>query len=174
MLRTEVQFQKWDAILDDSVLPVVNRPRQQAWRHWARALAYANKGKIAGAAEESREFELSMAEFRSKVKRPEPAELQVARRELAGQLAVAQGQIGKGLKLLEAASKAERRLTYTEPPYYPRPVAEALGEAALKNNKSSVAQKAFRVALDQYPGDSHAESGLRAAMQVNQTMLAAR
>ncbi len=174
MLRTQVQFQKWDAILDDSVLPVVNRPRQQAWRHWARAVAYANQGKIASAAEESRGFELSMAEFRSKVKRPEPAELQVARRELAGQLAVAQGQIGKGLKLLEAASKAERRLTYTEPPFYPRPVAEALGEAALKNNKSSVAQKAFQVALDQYPGDSHAESGLRAAMQMNETMLAAR
>ncbi|MGA2136274.1 MAG: hypothetical protein ABSH50_28630 [Bryobacteraceae bacterium] len=174
MLRTQVQFQKWDAILDDSVLPVVNRPRQQAWRHWARAVAYANKGQIAGAVEESRAFELSMAEFRSKVKRPEPPELQVARRELAGQLAVAQGQIGKGLKLLEAASKAERRLTYTEPPYYPRPVAEALGEAALKNKKSSVAQKAFRVALDQYPGDSHAESGLRASTQTNPTMLAAR
>jgi tetratricopeptide (TPR) repeat protein len=58
MLRTQVQFQKWDAILDDSVLPVVNRPRQQAWRHWARALAYANQGKLAAAAEESRAFEL--------------------------------------------------------------------------------------------------------------------
>jgi hypothetical protein len=71
------------------------------------------------------------------------------------------------LKLLEAASKAQRMLTYTEPPFYPWPVAEALGEEALKNNKSSVAQKAFQVALDQYPGDSHAESGLRAAMQTN-------
>jgi len=167
MLRTQVQFQKWDAILDDSVLPVLNRPRQQAWRHWARAVAYANKGNVAGATQESRAFELSMAEFRSKVKRQEPPELQVARRELAGQLAVAQGQIGKGLKLLEAASRAERELTYTEPPFYPRPVAEALGEEALKHNKSAVAQKAFQVALDQYPGDSHAENGLRAAMQPN-------
>ncbi|HLY17241.1 MAG TPA: hypothetical protein VKR61_08445 [Bryobacteraceae bacterium] len=174
MLRTQVQFQKWDAILDDSVLPVLNRPRQQAWRHWARAVAYANKGNLAAAKEESHEFELSMAEFRSKVKRPEPAELQVARRELAGHLAVAQGQLGKGLKLLEAASKAERRLTYTEPPFYPRPVAEALGEEALKNNKYSVAQRAFRIALDQYPGDSHAETGLKAAVQMDRTILASR
>lgn len=174
MLRTQVQFQKWDAILDDSVLPVLDRPRQQAWRHWARAVAYAHKGNIAGANEESREFELSMAEFRTKVKLPEPSELQVARRELAGQMAVAQGQRGKGLKLLEAASKAERKLTYTEPPRYPRPVAEALGVEALKNNKLSVAQKAFRIALDQYPGDSHAQTGLRAAITINQTLLAAR
>jgi tetratricopeptide (TPR) repeat protein len=174
MLRTQLQFQKWDSILEDSVLPVVNRPRQQAWRHWARAVAYANKGNIAAATEESREFELSMSEFRSKVERPEPAELQVARRELAGQLAVAQGQLGKGLKLLEVASKAERRLTYTEPPFYPRPVAEALGEEALKYNKSSVAQQAFRIALDQYPGDSHAQTGLRAAIQMDQTILAAK
>jgi hypothetical protein len=28
--------------------------------------------------------------------------------------------------------------------------------------------------IDQYPADSHAESGLRAAMQVTQTMVAAR
>jgi tetratricopeptide (TPR) repeat protein len=174
LLRTEVQFQKWDAILDGPGLPVLNRPRQQAWRHWARALAYANQGKLAEAAEESRAFEVSMAEFSSKVQRPEPPELQVARRELAGQLAVAQGQVGKGLKLLEAASRAERRLTYTEPPFYPRPVAEALGEEALKNNNAPVAQRAFRVALEQYPGDPHAESGLQAAMQMNHTMLAAR
>jgi tetratricopeptide (TPR) repeat protein len=170
MLRTQVQFQKWDALLDDSVLPVLNRPRQQAWRHWARAVAYAHKGDIVHAADESRQFELSMAEFRSKVKRPEPPELKVARRELAGHLAVAEGHLGRGLRLLEAASQAERRLTYTEPPFYPRPVAEALGEEALKNNKPAVAEKAFKIALSQYPGDSHAETkvgqapGLRGAL----------
>ncbi len=174
MLRTQVQFQKWDALLDDSILPVLNRPRQQAWRHWARALAYAHRNNIAAATEESRQFEVSMAEFRSKVKRPEPPELQVARRELAGQLALAQGQLGRGLKLLDSASKAERKLTYTEPPFYPRPVAEALGQEALKNDKIDMAEKAFRIALNQYPGDSHAQNGLKAALQTDRTMMAAR
>ena len=74
----------------------------------------------------------------------------------------------------DSASKAERRLTYTEPPYYPRPVAEAMGEEALKNNKPEVARKAFKIALDQYPADSHAQSGLRAAIQMEQTILAMR
>ena len=37
MLRTLVQFEKWDVVLDDATLPVLARPRQEAWRHWARA-----------------------------------------------------------------------------------------------------------------------------------------
>ena len=62
----------------------------------------------------------------------------------------------KALKEFESASKAERRLTYTEPPYYPRPVAEAWGHAAQKAGKTDEARKAFRIALEQYPGDAHA------------------
>jgi Flp pilus assembly protein TadD len=82
--------------------------------------------------------------------------------------------VNKGLKQLEAASKGERRLTYTEPPYYPRPVAEALGQAALKNNRNAAAERAFRIALEQYPADAHAEKGLQAALEGRQRLLAAR
>jgi tetratricopeptide (TPR) repeat protein len=162
-LRALVQFEKWDLILDGHTLPEFGKPRQESWRHWARALAYANQSNAAAAKEESAKFEQSMAELREKTHRPEPPELQVAREEMAGHIAIAAGRIGAGLKQLEAASKAERRLTYTEPPYYPRPVAEALGHSALKHNKLSTAEKAFRAALEQYPNDAHAEKGLRAS-----------
>jgi Flp pilus assembly protein TadD len=83
---------------------------------------------------------------------------------LAGHLAVATGNRGQGLRLLEIASKSERRLTYTEPPYYPRPVAEVAGRVALKMNKPGVAERDFRAALQQYPADSHAVEGLHAAL----------
>ncbi len=167
MLRTLVQFEKWDAILDDKTLPIYGKARQEAWRHWARGLAYANQGNPGGARDESRLFEQAMVDFQSKTHRPEPPELQVARQELAGHLEIVSGRIDRGLKQLEAASKAERRLTYTEPPYYPRPVAEALGNAALKNKKPAIAEKGFRIALQQYPSDAHAESGLRFAGQMD-------
>ncbi|HEY2017061.1 MAG TPA: hypothetical protein VGH38_26330 [Bryobacteraceae bacterium] len=173
MLRTLVQFEKWDAILDGETLPVYNKPRQEAWRHWARGLAYANKGNAAEAQNESRLFEQSMADFRGKTQRPEPPELQVARQELAGHLEVAEGRVDHGLKQLQAASKAERRLTYTEPPYYPRPVAEAMGNSALRAHKLSVAERGFRIALEQYPSDAHAERGLKAALEQG-TVLAER
>jgi len=164
MMRTLVQFEKWDAILDDHTLPAFGRARQDAWRHWARALSQANKGNVEAAREESRQFESTMLEFRNKTHRTDPDELKVARQELAGHLAVASGNRGHGLRLLEIASKSERRLTYTEPPYYPRPVAEVAGRVALKMNKPGVAERDFRAALQQYPADSHAVEGLHAAL----------
>jgi tetratricopeptide (TPR) repeat protein len=157
MLRTLVQFEKWDVVLDDATLPVLARPRQEAWRHWARALALAAKGDTAAAREESAKFDQALSDYRMKTKRAaNPAELEVARQEMTAHLDVAEGHVGKALKEFEAASKTERRLTYTEPPYYPRPVAEAWGHAAEKAGKMDEARRAYRTALEQYPGDMHA------------------
>ena len=39
MLRTLVQWEKWDALLEGKTLPVGPHPRQEAWRHWSLALA---------------------------------------------------------------------------------------------------------------------------------------
>jgi tetratricopeptide (TPR) repeat protein len=157
MLRTLVQFEKWDEILADKTLPVLARPRQEAWRHWARALAFAAKGQVAEARQESVKFDQSLSDYRAKTKRPaNPQELEVARTELTAHLELAEGNTAKALKDFEAASKAERKLIYTEPPYYPRPVAEPWGRAALKSGKTDEARRASRIAQEQYPGDAHA------------------
>jgi tetratricopeptide (TPR) repeat protein len=157
MLRTLVQFSKWDEILAGELLPEYGKPRQESWRRYARALAQANKGNVAAARAEAAAFEEALADFQKRTTRPEPPELQVARREMAGHIEAAEGRIGRAVKTLRSASKAERKLTYTEPPYYPRPVAEALGQLASRNNKEKVARKAFAEALEQYPGDAHAK-----------------
>jgi tetratricopeptide (TPR) repeat protein len=156
LLRTLVQFEKWDTILDGATLPVFGRARQDAWRHWALALAHAAKGNLTAAREEAAQFEVALAEYRIKTRRPDPTELQVARLELAAHLSLAQGRTDRALKQFAIASKAERRLTYTEPPYYPRPVAEPWGRAAAKANKPAISARAFEIALEQYPNDSHA------------------
>jgi tetratricopeptide (TPR) repeat protein len=165
LMRTMVQFQRWDEILSDDQLPVLNRARQLAWRHWARSMAYAAKGNLGAADKESKEMDVCLADFRQKLKRKIPAELVVARRELDGHLAVAAGKVNAGLKTLQAASNAERKLVYTEPPFYPRPVAEVLGQIALKNGNLDLAEKSFREALRHYPANSHATSGLRETLQ---------
>ena len=156
MLRALVQSEKWDAVLEGQMLPEYGKPRQEAWRHWARGVAWANKGNAGSAKEEAAMMDSALADFRMRTKRPDPPELLVARQELAGQIEIAGGRIDRGLKLMQAASKAERRLTYTEPPYYPRPVAEAVGHVALRNNKPGLADRAFKIALAQYPADAHA------------------
>jgi len=165
MMRTLVQFGKWETILDGQTLPVSTHPSQEAWRHYARALAYANQNNPSAAREEASQFEKAMGDYRSGTNRPEPGPLQVARQELAGQLEVAEGRLDRGLKQLAAASNAERRLKYSEPPAYPRPVAEGMGQIALKNNQPAAAERAFRIALEQYPADAHAAGGLKAAIE---------
>ncbi|MDR3699279.1 MAG: hypothetical protein P4L56_06555 [Candidatus Sulfopaludibacter sp.] len=155
MLRTLVQFEKWDEIKAGGMLPVLARPRQEAWRHWAGALAYANTGNAAKAHEEAAGFDAALADYRARTHRANPAELEVARQEMQAHLALADGHMDRALKLFADASKAERRLIYTEPPYYPRPVAEPWGRAALKANKPQLSARAFRIALEQYPKDAH-------------------
>jgi tetratricopeptide (TPR) repeat protein len=173
MLRTLVQFEKWDAILAGEMLPVLARPRQEAWRHWARALAFANTGKASPAREELAQFDAALTDYRTRTKRANPTELEVARQELMAHLELAEGRGGRALKLFEQASKAERHLIYTEPPYYPRPVAEAWGHAALKANKTGLSERAFRIALEQYPNDAHA-GAVKAPVSSSATAVAVR
>jgi tetratricopeptide (TPR) repeat protein len=174
MLRTLVQFEKWDVILAGEMLPVLAHPRQEAWRHWARALGFANTGNAAKAREELAQFDAALADFRARTKRDNPTELEVARQELQAHLELADGHTGRALKQFEQASKAERHLVYTEPPYYPRPVAEPWGRAALKANKAGLSERAFRIALEQYPNDAHAKVGPVQAPPSSAAVAAAR
>ena len=64
----------------------------------------------------------------------------------------------------EQAAKTELHLNYSEPPYYPRPVLEALGQVALKHGRTKEAESAFKRALEQYPASYRAQTGLRAAL----------
>jgi tetratricopeptide (TPR) repeat protein len=165
LVRTLVQFRKWDDILDRETIPEPTRPRQQAWLHWARGIAQASTSQTDAAQSELRRMDEAIQQFRLKTRMPAPPELQAARTELFGHLQVAQGKIDRGLRTLQTAAAAERRLRYTEPPWYPRPVLEAVGFIALKHSKTVIAEKAFREALVQYPGDYHAQNGLRAVLK---------
>ncbi|HLJ50722.1 MAG TPA: tetratricopeptide repeat protein [Bryobacteraceae bacterium] len=170
MMRTLVQGERWDEILDGKTLPIYDKPREQAWRHWAMAVAYSAKGNVALAEAESKLMDNELKEYKARVKMPVPEVLETARIELEGHLKLAEGKIDAGLNKLQAAADHELHLVYSEPPYYPRPVLEVLGEAALKNGKNKEAATAFQRALEQYPQSHRAQVGLRAALQGNQTV----
>jgi hypothetical protein len=155
-----VAFEKWDEILDGTTLPVYDKPREQAWRHWASALALGNKGSANLARKEQHLMETALKDLAAKTSRPVPPVMEVALKELDGQIALFDHKASKGLKLLEAAGKMERALRYTEPPSYPRPVLDVLGEKALAAGRMEIAESAFKDALDQYPDDPRAQAGL--------------
>ena len=163
LMRAMVLSEDWDEILDGKSLPVYDRPREQAWRHWAMGLALASKGNPIAANEELRKMDAALGQYEAIVKQKRPEELSAARAELMGHLEVAEGKVSKGLKTLENASKMQRKLRYSEPVRYPRPVAEALGEVALRHGKRSMAESAFRSSLEEMPGSARSVNGLRDA-----------
>jgi len=162
VLRTLVQFGRWDSILGGDILPVPSKARQQAWYHWARGIAHASKDDPASATAEARKMDEAIKALERATRRKATPELLVGRKELAGHIDLAGQRFKSGFKKLESASRDERKLLYTEPPHYPRPVAESLGQAALRRGDARKAEAAFRVALEQYPADHHAQAGLRA------------
>jgi tetratricopeptide (TPR) repeat protein len=152
MMRTMVQFGKWDEILSE--LPKPERARALAWHHWARAVANANLGDVDGARNESKLFQARLTGDGHPT-------LRVAERELEAHMAVLRGDWKEARRLFKRASEMERSLRYQEPPNYPRPVAEAWALAARKHGDKVMAARAWKIALEQYPGDVHAESGLK-------------
>jgi tetratricopeptide (TPR) repeat protein len=167
MLRTLVQAERWDDILAGKLLPAYDKPREKIWMHWARGLAFVAKGDSSSAKAEAKLMDAAMKEFNVKVKRMPTEELQTARIELDGQIAAATGRTKRALNTLEKAMNKERAMVYSEPPYYPRPVAVPLGQLALKLKLREKAEQAFKAALDQYPANFQAEAGLRAAAELS-------
>jgi tetratricopeptide (TPR) repeat protein len=152
VLRTLVAAERWDDILDGKSLPVYDKPREQAWRHWALALAEGNRGQLALARKEQQAMEASLKEMAAKTAKPIPPVMNVASKELEGQMALFEHKTDKGLKLLETAATMERSLRYTEPPAYARPISPILSAKAKAAGRTELAQTAYKNALDQYPG----------------------
>jgi tetratricopeptide (TPR) repeat protein len=161
MVRSLVWAEKWDEILTGSMIPVLSTPREKFWRHWARGLAFAARRDAAGAAGELAAMRAVQADFEKQVKTAPPREFAVALQEVQGFLHLAQGNRKRAWKVLEMASNAERELRYNEPPIYPRPIAEAWGQAALRAGNHKLAERVFRQALRDLPDSRIPVDGLR-------------
>src|SRR5580704_14907388 len=165
LMRAMVLSENWDEIVDGHSLPMYDRPREQAWRHWAMGVAQASKGNTAAAAEEARQMDAMLKDYEAQVKHAPPGELLAARKELDGHVLAAEGKYKQAMSELGTASLMQRKLRYSEPPYYPRPVDEAIGEVALHAGQLSDAEVAFRRVLIDLPGSSRSVKGLAEALK---------
>lgn len=159
VIRVLVQHEKWDTILDGQTIPVIDKPRTRGWRAFALGLAHAAQGHLAEARAELKALDQAVEDLTKMSYDKEARELNVARLDLRGHLELAEGKREQGFKTLWTASDRERRLRYSEPPWYPRPVAEALGWAALRLKDPAQAARAFAVALEQYPASARSLVG---------------
>lgn len=126
-LRTIAQHELWPMATDASLIPNIGQPRFQAWRHWLHALAAMHKDKDAAKARTHMQaMDKAIGEFLRLTSFSAPAELLVARTELDGHYLWLTGDPHHAIEKLTEASTQERQLRYTEPTWYPRPVAEVL------------------------------------------------
>ena len=160
LIKTLVRFERWEEILDGRTIPVYDRPEQNAWRVWARGLAFAATDKRA-------EAKAALAELNGILPKLEASRrpLGVAQIELEATIATYAGDRKKSRYLFRKAADVEAGLLYTEPPAYPRPVVEGWGRAALVLHDWKSAETAYREALSREPGGGRAMFGLAEALR---------
>lgn len=155
-----MRFERWDLILDPSTVPVYDKAEQHAWRTWAVGLAYASQGKL----DEAR---TTLDQLRAHVKAATATtgSLSIAELELEAAITARAGDKARGFELFRQAADREAGLLYTEPPSYPRPVAEGLGATALALGEYALAEKAYREALSREPGSGRAYFALASVLR---------
>jgi tetratricopeptide (TPR) repeat protein len=138
-MRTIVQHELWTLAADAKLLPDLPQPRFQAWKHWTQGLAALNQKKDAAEGlKHMRAMDKSIGEFLRVTSYPVPEELVAARMELEGHYLWLTGEAVRAVERLQEAQIRERQLRYTEPIWYPRPIAEVLkkltGDTASSGN----------------------------------------
>jgi tetratricopeptide (TPR) repeat protein len=160
LVKTLVRFERWDAILDGTTIPVYDKPEQHSWRLWAVGLAHAAKGNLAEAKKTNEQLKTRLKTITAS-KRP----LEIAGLELDATIAARGGDAKKGWETFRKAADMEAALLYTEPPSYPRPVVEGQAITAMAIGDHATAEKAYREALAREPGSGRAYFGLAAALR---------
>ena len=159
VIKSVVRFEKWNEILEGKTIPMYDKPEQNAWRHWATGLAYANTGQLDKAKAALDDMRKDLETVTSS---KEP--LGIGAQELEATIATRSGDKKKGYELYRKATDREAAMLYTEPPSYPRPVVEGWGNVALSMGDHKTADKAYRETLGREPGSGRAYFGLAAAL----------
>jgi hypothetical protein len=91
--------------------------------------------------------------------------LAVAPLELKGRILAREGNADEGIAFLRHALEEEIKVGYSEPPLYPHPVEEVLGQALLTMNRWPEAEAVFGAALARDLGSGRALFGLMQALE---------
>jgi len=157
------QFADPDAILAMPA-PDGRLPYAVAMRHYARAVAYAERRNQAGFNAELGEIAALRTSdvFVGMIAQGVPAAdlLSLAEAVARGRFAVAQGQYSEAADFYRQAITIENRIPYQEPPYWYYPVRQSLGAVMFLAGRYDEASQAFRDALVQAPNSGWVLYGL--------------
>lgn len=157
------QFATPDAILAMPE-PDARLPYATAMRHYARAVAHAERQDRAAFDGEMRAIDrlTESGVFAGMIAQgvPAPDLLALAQAVARGRFAVHAGRYADAAEFYRAAIGIESKIPYQEPPYWYYPVRQSLGAALFLAGRYGAASQAFREALVQAPHNGWALYGL--------------
>jgi tetratricopeptide (TPR) repeat protein len=142
----QLHFARWDEVLAVPA-PAADRLVEQAYWHYARAIAAGAKKDVGTADAELKQLSESIKKV------PEDLQLgnntagkvmALVERTATGRVALARGQQEAGIAALQQAVALQDALQYDEPPAFHYPVRESLGAALLRAGKPAEAEAVFR------------------------------
>lgn len=169
-LEVLIRFGRWDEILAEPDHTRDYMPFTRAYRHAARATAYAAKGDTARAREEQKLYQAASRKI--------PAEAYLAGNNLSrtvcevitpmleGEILVAEGKVDEGVAQFRRAIAIEDTLRYDEPPPWMIPVRHPLGAALMEAGRFAEAEQVYREDLKRVPNNGWSLYGLSESLRL--------
>lgn len=162
-----IRFGLWDEILAEKDTYPDHMPFTKAFRHAARAIAFAAKGDVPAA----RAAQATYLELLKKVpaetslgNNPISSVAAVATPMVEGEILVREGKLDAGFAALRDAIAAEDQLRYDEPPGWILPVRHALGASLMAHGRHAEAEQVYREDLKRLPNNGWSLLGLAEAL----------
>jgi tetratricopeptide (TPR) repeat protein len=153
---TLVTFGRWDDILREP-LPRADLRLATGLAWYARGVARASTGRSVEAA-----AALDSVRGAAKLVTADPGAtvLRIAARALAGEIAARRGDLPGAAARFKEAMELEDGMSYTEPPYWHRPVRHRLGALLTEAGRPAEAEALFREDLQRFPENLWSLRGL--------------
>ncbi|MEC7368386.1 MAG: hypothetical protein VX709_03785 [Pseudomonadota bacterium] len=166
-IQSLVQFGLWDEILKEDP-PAERLEYANGIWHYARAVAFANKGEIEKAQAEQAAISTFKENqdilFLDSISYPASMLLQIAEALASGEIALAGNDPESAVSHFTSAVAIQDKLPYTEPPFWYYPSRLSLGKALLASNLAAQAEQVYQRNLERYPRNGWALYGLMLAL----------
>ena len=163
-----VQFGLWDRVLELDP-PAERLEYANAIWHYARSVAYSNKGNIESAQKERQMIE-SLKDTNDvlhldSIYYPASMLLEIADSLALGEIAISNNDYQSAIQYFANAVSGQDALPYTEPPFWYYPTRLSLGKAYLLSDQADEAEAVFKENLKRYPRNGWALYGLIQALE---------
>jgi len=166
-LEVLVRFGRWEDVLAEP-RPAEYLPVTTALWHFARGSAFAATDRVEEAEREARALDEAAKRVSPTamiVLNPASKVLEIARHQLAGEIAIRKGEADRAVSELQEAVRMEDALRYIEPPDWIQPSRHSLGAVLLKQGKNEEAEAVFREDLRYHPENGWSLIGLAHALE---------